>query len=86
MFPLLSILYAEIKEIKLAELTKKAIGELKIKGTITEEKIDKVIEGRSEELINELSKFDNLYYKMEIDLADKVLEYIKKNRKNIQIK
>jgi len=75
-----------IKANEVAELTEQAIQRLGIKGTITEEKVEKVIEERYKELIDELGEYDTKYFQMKVDLADKVLVYIKDHKEKIHIK
>lgn len=68
-----------------AELTQQAIDILGIKGPITIDAIDSVMEEENEERDKRLSECDDRYYKVAGDLAGPLLEFIKINSSKITL-
>jgi hypothetical protein len=69
-----------------AELTQQAIDFLGIKGPVTVEAIDRVMEDENDERDERLGECDDRYYEVAGDLAGSLLEFIKTNRDKITLK
>jgi hypothetical protein len=69
-----------------AQLTQQAIDTLGIKGQVTVEAIDRVMEEENNERDKKLEQCDERYYKVAGDLAGPLLEFIKSNKAKITLK
>lgn len=68
-----------------ALLTQQAIDVLGIKGQITVEAIDRIMEDESTERDERLEEYNERYYEIVGDLAGPLLEFIKKNKDKITV-
>lgn len=68
---------------KQADIAKRAVGALKIKGKVTPSAIERALTRGGDKLAAELSGCDEAFYTQRENIAEQLFKYVKKNRKNI---
>ena len=83
--PLVVASLARIGCVKTAEVTERAISELKLSRLSTEE-ISRAMESENEDRDTELGNYDDLYYNSGDDIAGQLFAFIKTNQAAIKLK